>query len=269
LSVAAIIANGPGWAAPFPWTAHGARRWQRYARNTATFSAVIAVRDFGHVVHDRAARHGQQRPRRSRRIYPGGAFLQLPGPAVDQAAGAALRVPVHVHRERTRYGTRNRPPRDRLTGRDGRGKPARRYTLGEGVEAAKVLRDDVYIQDASGGQRLSLPRRALMYSTSSVICGRACSTAGNRPTGNLRYSPPCIRTPSEFARTWCSSATKRQVMQRYIRRDRLIAACGTSLQRTSTWSPQCEPMRWRAACCLASSRCGSSSDAHHAFPPGF
>src|SRR5271169_3694755 len=30
------------------------------------------------------------------------------------------------------------------------GKPARRYTLGEGVEAAKVLRDDVYIQDAVG-----------------------------------------------------------------------------------------------------------------------
>jgi alkylation response protein AidB-like acyl-CoA dehydrogenase len=30
------------------------------------------------------------------------------------------------------------------------GKPARRYTLGEGVEAAKMLRDDVYIQDAVG-----------------------------------------------------------------------------------------------------------------------
>jgi alkylation response protein AidB-like acyl-CoA dehydrogenase len=30
------------------------------------------------------------------------------------------------------------------------GKPARRYTLGEGVEAAKLLRDDVYIQDAVG-----------------------------------------------------------------------------------------------------------------------
>lgn len=30
------------------------------------------------------------------------------------------------------------------------GKPARRYTLGEGIEAAKVLRDDVYVQDAVG-----------------------------------------------------------------------------------------------------------------------
>ena len=30
------------------------------------------------------------------------------------------------------------------------GKPARRYTVGEGVEAPKVLRDDVYVQDAVG-----------------------------------------------------------------------------------------------------------------------
>jgi alkylation response protein AidB-like acyl-CoA dehydrogenase len=35
------------------------------------------------------------------------------------------------------------------------GKPARRYTLGERVEAPKVLRDDVYMQDAVGrGRRL-------------------------------------------------------------------------------------------------------------------
>jgi indole-3-acetate monooxygenase len=30
------------------------------------------------------------------------------------------------------------------------GKPARRYTLGDGIEAPKVLRDDVYVQDAVG-----------------------------------------------------------------------------------------------------------------------
>ena len=51
----------------------------------------------------------------------------------------------------------------------------------------------------SGGQRLCLLRRALMSSTSSVICGRACSTADNQPIGNSRYSPLYIRTPLEFA----------------------------------------------------------------------
>src|SRR6202048_4725197 len=30
------------------------------------------------------------------------------------------------------------------------GKPARRYTVGEGIEAPKVLRDDVYVQEAVG-----------------------------------------------------------------------------------------------------------------------
>ncbi|MGA7866950.1 MAG: hypothetical protein WCA23_23665, partial [Stellaceae bacterium] len=30
------------------------------------------------------------------------------------------------------------------------GKPARRYTVGEHVEAPKTLRDDVYVQDAVG-----------------------------------------------------------------------------------------------------------------------
>ena len=29
-------------------------------------------------------------------------------------------------------------------------KPARRYTVGERIEAAKVLRDDIYVQDAVG-----------------------------------------------------------------------------------------------------------------------
>ena len=43
------------------------------------------------------------------------------------------------------------------------GKPARRYTVGAGVEAPKVLRDDVYVQDAVGrAETLLTLGRALM-----------------------------------------------------------------------------------------------------------
>ncbi len=62
-----------------------------------------------------------------------------------------------------------------------------------------------------------------MCSTWSVIYGQARSTADNRPTGNLRSSPPYIRMRMEFAPTWYSSSTKRQAVQRSIRRDRSIA----------------------------------------------
>src|SRR6266446_1210884 len=90
----------------------------------------------------------------------------------------ALRVSVHVHHERTRYGTRNRPPRDRHTDRDHRRKPARRCTLGERIEAPKVLRDDVYVQDAVGRAETPLPRRAPMCSSRRRSVGKPA----RRPT---------------------------------------------------------------------------------------
>jgi len=44
------------------------------------------------------------------------------------------------------------------------GKPARRYTLGERIEAAKVLRDDVYIQEAVGrAETLLAAARAYLF----------------------------------------------------------------------------------------------------------
>ena len=58
------------------------------------------------------------------------------------------------------------------------GKPARRYTVGEGVEAPKVLRDDVYVQDAVGrAETLLTSARAHVYDVfgdlwASLVDGR-------------------------------------------------------------------------------------------------
>jgi alkylation response protein AidB-like acyl-CoA dehydrogenase len=64
------------------------------------------------------ARDRQQRRRRARRVRPGGAHVQLPGSAADQAAGSALSLPVSVRRKGPRAGARNRSPRDRRAGRE-------------------------------------------------------------------------------------------------------------------------------------------------------
>ena len=61
-----------------------------------------------------------------------------------------------------------------------------------------------------GAPRRFSPPRAPITSTSWAICGRPCSTAGSRPRGSSRYSPPPIRTSSAFASMWCSSSTRRQ-----------------------------------------------------------
>jgi indole-3-acetate monooxygenase len=58
------------------------------------------------------------------------------------------------------------------------GKPARRYTMGEGVEAPKLLRDDVYVQDAVGrAETLLTSARAHVYEVvgdlwASLVDGR-------------------------------------------------------------------------------------------------
>ena len=140
----------------------------------------------------------------------------------------ALRVSVHVHHERTRYGTRNRPARDRHTDRDHRRKPARRCTLGERIEAPKVLRDDVYVQDAVGRAETPLASARTHVFESSAICGQACSTADdNRPRGNLRSSPPIsargwnLRRPGaahlQGGRRWSglSKGTARSLLARH------------------------------------------------------
>ena len=84
----------------------------------------------------------------SANIRPGGAHLELPGPAIGQTVRAALRVFFHVHRKRTRFTALGiaRHAIDTLT-QTAAEKPARCYTFGERPEAPKALRDDVYIQD--------------------------------------------------------------------------------------------------------------------------
>ena len=61
------------------------------------------------------------------------------------------------------------------------GKPARRYTLGEGVEAAKVLRDDVYVQDAVGrAETLLTSARAHVFDVVGDLWGSLLD--GRQPT---------------------------------------------------------------------------------------
>jgi hypothetical protein len=51
-------------------------RWRWRSGDPAVLPAIEAMRDPGHVVHDRAARHRQLRSRRARRVCPRGAQLQ-------------------------------------------------------------------------------------------------------------------------------------------------------------------------------------------------
>jgi alkylation response protein AidB-like acyl-CoA dehydrogenase len=107
------------------------------------------------------------------------------------------------------------------------GKPARRYTVGEGIEAPKVLRDDVYVQEAVGRAETPSPQHARIFSTLWAIYGRPWSRADSRPTSSLHYSPAPIRMSSASAWMWCSSSTRRQAARQSIRRDHSIAACAT------------------------------------------
>jgi alkylation response protein AidB-like acyl-CoA dehydrogenase len=63
------------------------------------------------------------------------------------------------------------------------GKPARRYTLGEGVEAPKRLRDDVFVQEAVGrADTLLISARAHLFDVvgdmwESLVAGEPLSEA--------------------------------------------------------------------------------------------
>jgi indole-3-acetate monooxygenase len=104
------------------------------------------------------------------------------------------------------------------------GKPARRYTVGERIEAPKVLRDDVYVQEAVGrAETLLAAARAYFFD----VMGDLWATAGSRPSGSLHYSPAPIRTSSASAWMWCSSSTRRQAARQFIRRGHSIAVCAT------------------------------------------
>src|SRR5262249_29992439 len=67
-------------------------------------------------------------------------------------------------------------------------KPTRRYSVGERIEAAKLLRDDVHRARGRGTRRDPFsPPRARNYFGVREICGRACSMAGGGvPKGTAR-----------------------------------------------------------------------------------
>ena len=106
------------------------------------------------------------------------------------------------------------------------GKPARRYTLGERIEAPKVLRDDVYVQETVGRAETALAAARAYYF--DVMGDLPCSTAGSSPIGRLHYSPPPFHMLSAFASRWCSSSTRQQAAGRSTRRVHSTAACATS-----------------------------------------
>jgi indole-3-acetate monooxygenase len=108
------------------------------------------------------------------------------------------------------------------------GKPARRYTLGERVEVPKLLRDDVYVQDAVGrAETLLTSARAHAFKVVGDLWGSLLD--GRQPT-DRQLALFTTLTPHVFG--VCvevvSSSTKRQAVRRSIRRDRSIAACATS-----------------------------------------
>jgi hypothetical protein len=107
-------------------------------------------------------------------------------------------------------------------------KPARRYTLGDKLEPPKVPRDDVFVQDAVGRVETQLASaRAYQFE----VMGDLWSTlvnGGNLLPCSLPALPPPIRTWSASASKWCNLFTRRQVAQRFIRRDRSIAVSATS-----------------------------------------
>ena len=80
-------------------------------------------------------------------------------------------------------------------------KMARRYTVGDHLEPAKMMRDDVFIQEAVGVLTLCSPPHAPTYSRSWATCGRLWSVVGNPRPPKSRASPLLIRTWLAFAWT--------------------------------------------------------------------
>jgi hypothetical protein len=113
-------------------------------------------------------------------------------------------------------------------------KPARRNTLGERIEAPKVLRDDVYVQEAGGrAETLLAAARAYYFDVMSDLW--ATLADGSQPSErHLHYSPPPTHTSSAFASRWFSSSTKQQAAGQSIRRVPSIAASATVRERLTT-----------------------------------
>jgi len=79
------------------------------------------------------------------------------------------------------------------------GKPARRYTVGERIEAPKVLRDDVYVQEAVGrAETLLAAARAYFFDVMGDLWATLLD-GQHLPRGSLHYSRPPIRTSSACA----------------------------------------------------------------------
>jgi hypothetical protein len=107
-------------------------------------------------------------------------------------------------------------------------KPARRYTLGERVEAPRVLRDDVYVQDAIGrAETLLTSARAHVFDVVGDLWARLLD--GRQPTDRqlalfTTLYPHAVGVCVEVVQLIYKAADGAAVYQK----GRLIAACVTS-----------------------------------------
>jgi indole-3-acetate monooxygenase len=68
-------------------------------------------------------------------------------------------------------------------------KPARRYTLGEHLEPAKMMRDDVFIQDAVGRAEISLTSaRAYLFEVMGDLWSTLVSGGEHAPAQVARFT---------------------------------------------------------------------------------
>jgi len=108
-------------------------------------------------------------------------------------------------------------------------KPARRYTVGERIEAAKLVRDDVYVQDAVGRAETRLAAARAYY---FHVMGDLWVTllAGRQPSERqvaLFTAAYCARR-RRLRGCGAARLIRRQAARPSIRRDHSIAACATS-----------------------------------------
>jgi alkylation response protein AidB-like acyl-CoA dehydrogenase len=132
-----------------------------------------------------------------------------------------------------------------------------------------VLRDDVYVQDAVGrAETLLTSARAHVFDVVGDLWANLLD--GRQPTGRqlalfTTLYPHSVGVCADVVQLVYKAAGGAAVYQKGPL-DRCLRDVLTANQHVVATM---RTMRWRAACCLASSRCGSSSNAHHAFPPGF
>src|SRR6516162_2062236 len=111
----------------------------------------------------RAPRHRQQRCRRERRVRPGGAHISFQDPQLIKRSGPLYSFPfLFIAKSAAPALGIARHAIDVLV-KSSAGKPARRYTLGERIEAPKVLRDDVYVQETVGRAETALAAARAYY----------------------------------------------------------------------------------------------------------